>query len=99
MNKAYKYRIYPNKEQEVLIKKTFGCVRFIYNQMLANAQLNLNTPYRNFFRDQSVGFPKFKSKHRNKKSYTTNNQNGTIRVVDKRHIRLPKIKDIRIKMQ
>ncbi|PKM47787.1 MAG: hypothetical protein CVV03_01845 [Firmicutes bacterium HGW-Firmicutes-8] len=29
MNKAYKYRLYPNKEQAVLINKTFGCVRFI----------------------------------------------------------------------
>ena len=33
-NKAYKYRIYPNKEQQVLISKTFGCVRFIFNKML-----------------------------------------------------------------
>ncbi len=36
MNKAYKYRIYPNLEQETLINKTFGCVRFVYNKMLAN---------------------------------------------------------------
>lgn len=34
MNKAYKFRIYPNKEQELLFAKTFGCVRFIYNKML-----------------------------------------------------------------
>ena len=33
--KSYKYRIYPNKEQEILIQKTFGCCRFVYNQMLA----------------------------------------------------------------
>ena len=33
-NKAYKYRIYPTKEQEVMFAKTFGCVRFIYNKML-----------------------------------------------------------------
>ena len=32
--KAYKYRIYPNKEQEELIRKTFGCVRFVYNHFL-----------------------------------------------------------------
>lgn len=33
-NKAIKYRIYPNKEQQDLILKTFGCSRFIYNYML-----------------------------------------------------------------
>ena len=34
-NIAYKFRLYPNKQQEELINKTFGCCRFIYNQMLA----------------------------------------------------------------
>ncbi|MCL2816063.1 MAG: helix-turn-helix domain-containing protein [Oscillospiraceae bacterium] len=33
-NKAFKYRIYPNTEQEILLTKTFGCVRFIYNSEL-----------------------------------------------------------------
>lgn len=32
--KAYKYRIYPNKQQEELMQKTFGCVRFVYNRTL-----------------------------------------------------------------
>lgn len=36
MNKAYKYRIYPNAVQRELFAKTFGCVRFIYNKMLAD---------------------------------------------------------------
>jgi len=35
-NKAYKFRIYPNAEQAALFAKTFGCTRFIYNQMLAD---------------------------------------------------------------
>lgn len=35
MLKAYKYRIYPNKEQMLQIAKTFGCCRFVYNQILA----------------------------------------------------------------
>jgi len=35
VNKAYKFRIYPNKQQEVLINKTFGCCRFIFNHFLA----------------------------------------------------------------
>ena len=34
-NKAYKFRIYPTEEQALLIRKTFGCVRFVYNKMLA----------------------------------------------------------------
>lgn len=34
MLKAYKYRIYPNKQQEEQIQKTFGCCRFVYNQCL-----------------------------------------------------------------
>ena len=35
MEKAYKYRIYPNKKQREIIAKTFGCCRFIYNKYLA----------------------------------------------------------------
>ena len=35
MLKAYKYRIYPNKEQKIQVAKTFGCCRFVYNQTLA----------------------------------------------------------------
>lgn len=35
MERAYKFRIYPNKSQKLLIAKTFGCVRFIYNHYLA----------------------------------------------------------------
>ncbi|WP_270578071.1 IS200/IS605 family element RNA-guided endonuclease TnpB [Caldibacillus thermoamylovorans] len=35
VNKAYKFRIYPTKEQEILITKTFGCSRFVFNHFLA----------------------------------------------------------------
>ena len=35
MEKAYKYRIYPNKKQREIIAKTFGCCRFVYNKYLA----------------------------------------------------------------
>ena len=34
MNKSFKVRIYPNQEQKILIDKTFGCVRYVYNYML-----------------------------------------------------------------
>lgn len=52
VNKAIKYRIYPNAEQKVLLAKTFGCCRFIWNTMLndkneyykANRSMLKNTP-------------------------------------------------------
>jgi len=34
VHKAYKFRIYPNKEQEILIAKTIGCSRFVFNHFL-----------------------------------------------------------------
>ena len=34
MLKAFKYRIYPNKNQEILINKTLGCTRFVFNHFL-----------------------------------------------------------------
>ena len=34
MNKAIKYRIYPNKDQTDFFNKCFGCCRFVYNQAL-----------------------------------------------------------------
>ena len=35
-NKAYKYRIYPNKEQQEFFNNAFGCARFIYNNLLSD---------------------------------------------------------------
>ena len=34
IHKAYKFRLYPNKEQAILINKTIGCSRFVYNHFL-----------------------------------------------------------------
>ena len=41
-NRAIKYRAYPTKEQAVLLAKTFGCVRFVWNHMLTDAQTFLD---------------------------------------------------------
>ena len=130
--KAFRYRIYPTKEQKIIFAKTFGCVRFIYNVMLhdkiayykehgdmlkntpaqykeehtflkevdslalANAQLNLQKAYKNFFRElkkgnKDQGFPKFKRKLYGQK-YTTNNQKGTVAIINNKYLKLPKIK-------
>ena len=136
MNKAYKYRMYPNEEQKELFLKTFGCCRKIYNLMLAdkiksyeetgsfckctpaqykeeylylrevdslalaNVQLNLQSAFSNCFdkkRKKNCKFPKFKSKKRGKRRYTTNNQKGTICLTDQ-SIKLPKVGMVKTKV-
>lgn len=77
-------------------KKEFEWLKEVDSLALANAQMNLQTAYNNFFKRPEVGFPKFKSKKNNHFSYTTNNQGGNIYVSD-RHIKLPKIGLVRIK--
>ena len=43
LNRAIKYRMYPTLEQVDLLNKTFGCVRFIWNQMLNDSAYFLST--------------------------------------------------------
>ena len=75
--------------------EAYSFLKEVDSLALANAQLNLNTAYNNFFKRPESGFPKFKSKHKCRWSYTTNNQNGTI-CFDKNRIKLPKIGYIKI---
>ena len=80
-------------------KKEFPFLKEVDSLALANAQLNLDKAYKNFFRDKSVGFPRFKSKKNPVQSYTTNNQNGTVALIDNKFIKVPKLKSlIRIKL-
>jgi putative transposase len=77
-------------------KEEFPFLKEVDNLALANASPNLNKAYKNFFRDKSVGHPKFKNKHKSKASYTTNNQGGNIRI-ENGNIKLPKIGFVTIK--
>jgi putative transposase len=138
MLKAYKYRLYPNQSQEVLIKKHLGACRWLYNRSLAKkveaytkdktnisrfdlqAELpvlkkteeyswlseinslslqavlrNLDTAYKNFFRDKK-GFPKFKSKKSNRQSFQV--VQSTKVDFDTNKISIPKIKSIKVKL-
>ena len=136
--RAYKYRLYPNKDQSILLCKTFGCARKVYNLLLserlslyeqykndftqlnkqkyrtpaalkqsypylsevdslalANAQCNLAAAFSNFFAGRADK-PTYKKK-RSKQSYTTNNQNGSVRI-ESGKLRLPKIGFVKIKL-
>ena len=139
-------RIYPNQEQSILINKTIGCCRFLYNQMLGErkqvfeehkenkeeiygwkyktekqykeeyeflkevdsvalvqARRHLDVAFNNFFKSLSgrrkggmVGFPKFKKK-KNSGSYTSMLYCGNIKIVDSKHIKIPKFGVVRFK--
>ena len=77
-------------------KKEFEWLKEVDSLALANAQINLQTAYGNFFRSPKIGFPKFKSKKSNQKSYTTNCVNGNI-TVENYYIKLPKIGLVKLK--
>jgi putative transposase len=70
-------------------KTEFEWLKEVDSLALANVQLNLKQAYEAFFR-KNAKFPKFKSKKDTRQSYTTNNQNGTVRI-DNDTIKLPKI--------
>ena len=74
-------------------KEKYEFLKEIDSLALANAQLNLDKAYKNFFRDKSVGFPKFKSKKNPVQSYTTNNQNSTVNIFEN-WLKLPKMKEL-----
>ena len=144
MLKSYKYRIYPNKQQQEQIQKTFGCCRFVYNQTLnyklheiengnkkvskfdcnnycnqflkkefewlkevdkfalTNAIYNMDNAFIKYYKEH-IGYPKFKSKKSNSKSYTTNCTHNkscdTIEVSIKNNkIKLPKLKWVKAKV-
>lgn len=85
---------YPTPAQ---YKKEYEFLKEVDSLALANEQMNLDKAYKNFFRDKSVGFPKYKSKKTNYHSYTTNNQKGTV-YIENGYIKLPKLKSmVRIK--
>ena len=80
-----------------MYKKDYPYLKEVDSLALANEQLHLQTAYKNFFRDKKIGFPKFKSAKHSRKSYTTNNQKGTITVFDNA-IKFPKVGRVKAKI-
>ena len=79
-----------------MYKREYLFLKEVDSLALANVQLHLEKAYKNFFRDPKIGFPRFKSKHHSRNSYTTNVVNGNI-LVESKKIRLPKLKWIAMK--
>lgn len=139
VKKGVKVRLYPTEEQKILIDKTFGCARFVYNQTLSDCKrsyeqskhfpsknervknlVSLKEKYEflkevdssalqqsvrdfnkavdSFFKNRNrFGFPKFKSRRRNKQSYRTPYNDCNSKVLDTRHLKLPKLGRVKTK--
>jgi putative transposase len=130
--KAYRFRLYPNKEQQVLLAKHFGATRWIYNYALnkktsayqkdktslsrfdiqkdipllkskeetkwlkeVNSQSlqasleNMDSAFKKFFKEKK-GFPKFKSKHENRQSFSIPQETKVY--FESNQIKIPKFK-------
>lgn len=75
-------------------KKDYPYLKEVDSLALVNKQMDLQVAFRNTFsksRKKKNGFPKFKSAKHSRKSYTTNNQKGTVAIIDHKYIKLPKI--------
>lgn len=137
-NRAIIYRLYPTASQKLLLTKTFGCCRFVYNRLLSvqqerykngekhlsrthannfcnrqlkpaypflrevdkfaltNAIYHLEDGYQRFFKHLG-NFPKYKSKRKAAKAYTTNSTNGNIKIGEQ-YIKLPKLGKVKAKI-
>ena len=103
-------RLYPTEEQEVLINKTIGCCRFVHNQTLADCNQSYeqtqhfpsqNERIKNLVPlKETHGFLKevdSSALQRAKQSYRTTYNDSNAKVLDNKHIKLPKLGRIRTK--
>lgn len=74
-------------------KADFPFLKEIDSYIFSNELLHLRKAYSNFFKNKDFGFPKFKSKKDNYKSFSTSNQYNLIQVIDNKYLKLPKSKN------
>ena len=80
------------------LKKKYEWLKEVDKFALTNAIYNMDVAYQKFFKEHA-GYPKFKSKHDDHKSYTTNFTNGNIAVeFEGGKIKLPKLKKVKAKL-
>lgn len=82
------------------LKGTYEWLKEVDSTALQSAVRNLDAAFQNFFNRvkkgiKPCGYPKFKAKHDNTQSYTSRCVGTNIRIVDNRHIQLPKLGAVR----
>ena len=85
INKTYRFRLFPTKEQEVLLNKHFGCVRYVYNHFLneRKKQYQANKKSDNYYK-QAAALTKLKNEEDTKWLKEVNSQSlqFTLRSLD-----------------
>ena len=94
-NNGTSLNYYDNANDLKRLKNELPFLKDVDSISLQQCLRHLDTAYKNFFRDKKVGFPRFKSKKNNHKSYSTVCVNGNISIESK-HIKLPKIGKVKM---
>ena len=106
---AYRKEVYEKEKKSVRktdcnnycnrqLKKEYEWLKEVDKFALTNAIYNMDAAYQKFFKEHA-GYPKFKSKHDNHKSYTTNFTNCNIAVdFEDNRVKLPKLKNVKAKL-
>ena len=106
---AYRKEVYKKEKKSVSktdcnnfcnreLKKKYEWLKEVDKFALTNAIYNMDVAYQKFLKEHA-GYPKFKSKHDNHKSYTTNFTNGNIAIeLESGKIKLPKLKKVKAKL-
>ena len=77
------------------LKKEYAFLKEADSRALLHARENLDEAYGKFFKESSAGFPKFKSKHKCRWSYTTDNNSDAVRF-DGNRLKLPKVGYVKV---
>ena len=93
--KVYKETRQKSKKTYSDLKKEYAFLKDTDSRALLHARENLDTAYDKFFKDHSTGFPKFKSKHKCRWGYTTDNNNDSVRF-DRNRLKLPKVGYVKV---
>lgn len=103
---AKRIEVYENRKETYSYKQCSSDLTILKKELLwlkepdkfslQNSLKDLEVAYKNFFRNKSVGFPKFKTKKTNRFSYRTNFTNNNIKYCGK-HIKLPKLGMVKIR--
>ena len=93
--KVYKETKQRSKKTYCDLKKEHAFLKEVDSRALLHARENLDEAYDKFFKEPSAGFPKFKSKHKCRWSYTTDNNSDAVRF-DGNRLKLPKVGYVKV---